>query len=209
MSDTSLQSNAFVYKLAKQAWRQMPQPLARVCSNLWLSYLGFVLFLATLVGFLPCHALRRFIYRYVFRVRLGRGSTIHWQCKFFHPAGVTIDDHTSIGNNAFLDGRGGLTIEDCVVTAAETAVFTWQHDINSANFAVVSAPVVIEDYVYIGPRVTILPGVHIGRGAVVAAGAVVTHDVPDYAVVGGVPARFIRERSKELKYVPHFAFPFQ
>jgi len=53
---------------------------------------------------------------------------------------------------------------------------------------------VIEDYAFIGPRAIILPGVKIGRGAVVAAGAVVTKDIPPFSVVGGVPAQIIRER---------------
>jgi maltose O-acetyltransferase len=55
-------------------------------------------------------------------------------------------------------------------------------------------PVYIGDDVWIGGRVTILPGVHIGNGSVVGTGAVVTKDVPDYAVVGGVPAKVLKYR---------------
>jgi maltose O-acetyltransferase len=84
-----------------------------------------------------------------------------------------------------------------------------QHDIDSPDFATIGGPVTIEDYVYIGPRTIILPNIRIGRGAVVTAGAVVTKDVPEYAVVGGVPARFIRERSRDLRYKRRFAMPFQ
>ena len=66
---------------------------------------------------------------------------------------------------------------------------------------VVSSPVEIGDFVFIGPRAIILPGVKIGRGAVVAAGAVVTKDVSEYMVVGGVPAEVIGERGvKDLNY---------
>ncbi|MGB9707413.1 MAG: acyltransferase, partial [Microgenomates group bacterium] len=74
-------------------------------------------------------------------------------------------------------------------------------DINDANFKAIEAPVYIEDYVFIGPRAIILPGVKIGKGAVVAAGAVVTKDVPPFAIVGGVPAKIIGERkNKQLSY---------
>lgn len=196
-------------RLAKRVQRLLPAPLARICAQAWLTWQGFVLFAATLVGLVPSHLFRRMMYRHVFRVRLGKGSVIHWQCRFFEPSGVTIGEHCVIGNNAFLDGRGGLTIGNCVVTAAEVSIYTWQHDIDSPQFAVTGGPVVIEDYVYIGPRAIILPGTHIGYGAVIAAGAVVTSDVPAYAVVGGVPARFIRERSRDLRYTPGFAMPFQ
>jgi len=62
------------------------------------------------------------------------------------------------------------------------------------------SPVVIEDYVWIGGHAMVLPGVHIGKGAVVAAGAVVTKDVSAYAIVGGVPAKVIGHRTKDLRY---------
>jgi len=64
--------------------------------------------------------------------------------------------------------------------------------------------VVVGDYVWIGARATILPGVTIGRGAVVAAGALVSRDVPPYAVVGGVPAKVIGERARDLRYTLNF-----
>ena len=65
---------------------------------------------------------------------------------------------------------------------------------NNPNFVDYYRPIIIDDHVWIGSRATILPGVTIGRGAVVMAGAVVTHNVEPFAVVGGVPARKVRER---------------
>lgn len=195
--------------VGKRILARLPIWLQRSLRQLWITYQGFTLFVATLVGFVPSHHFRRFMYRRIFGLKLGKGSIIHWQARFFHIAGVEIGQYCNIGNNAFLDGRRGLTIGNCVATGSEIMIYTLQHDIESPSFEVTGGPVVIEDYVYLGPRVIILPNVHIGRGAVVAAGAVVTQDVPEYAVVGGVPARFIRERSRQLDYRPDFAMPFQ
>jgi maltose O-acetyltransferase len=145
----------------------------------------------------------------MFGIGLGKGSIIHWQTRFFGPSGIRIGDYCNIGNNAFLDGRSGLTIGNCVVTGAEIMIYTLQHDIDSPVFELDGGPVTIEDYVYIGPRAIVLPNVRIGYGAVVAAGAVVTKDVPAFAVVAGVPATFVRERQADLDYRPDFAMPFQ
>jgi len=201
-----------VAKLTRlKIWAQakFPMGLQRILKRIWLYYKGAVLLAINLVGCVPSHHFRRFMYRYVFRVRLGRGSIIHWRTLYFQPSGVQIGDYCNIGNNAFLDGRRGLTIGNCVATGSEIMVYTLQHDIESPTFDVMGGPVTIGDYAYIGPRAIILPNVRIGTGAVVAAGAVVTNDVPDYAVVGGIPARFIRERRHDLNYRPDFAMPFQ
>ena len=88
-------------------------------------------------------------------------------------------------------------------------MYTMEHDIDSPDFEELGAPVVIEDNVVIGTRVTILPGVTVGKGAVIASGAVVTKDVPPYTVVGGIPAVFIKNRSKDLHYTLKFARLFQ
>jgi putative colanic acid biosynthesis acetyltransferase WcaF len=170
---------------------------------------GAQLFAVNFVGSVPSHHFRRFMYRHIFGVHIGRGSIIHWQTHFFDPRGVRIGEYCNIGNNAFLDGRRGLTIGNRVATGAEIMIYTLQHNVDSPTFDVTGGPVVVEDYVYIGPRAIILPNVRIGYGAVVAAGAVVTKDVPAYAVVGGIPAQFIRERNHNLNYRPDFAMPFQ
>ncbi len=195
--------------------------------------IDFWVYLCTLTGFIPSHTIRLFLYRYMFGVRIGKDSSIHWRAQFNNPAGVRIGRNTIIGNDAFLDGRykragvsgeskaasyakqfagnsvRPLTIGDNVSIAGEVRIYTMEHDIDSPDFAEIGAPVAIEDYAVIGTRVTILPGVTIGKGAVVASGAVVTHDVAAYAVVGGVPAKSIRERSKNLTYRLKFARLFQ
>jgi maltose O-acetyltransferase len=88
------------------------------------------------------------------------------------------------------------------------AILTAQHRIDSPDFALVTKPVVIGDNVWIGMRATILPGTTIGRGAVVAAGAVVTGSIPPLTVVAGVPARPIGGRAADAAaYVLDQPFP--
>lgn len=99
-----------------------------------------------------------------------------------------------IGYNAFLDARRSITIGENVNISGDVAIFTAEHDINSPSFGDKGGQVVINDWAYIGTRAMILPGVTIGEGAVVASGAVVTKDVKPWTMVGGVPAKYIKDR---------------
>lgn len=158
-----------------------------------------VFFLHT-IGFIPFHHVRRFFYR-LDGVSIGNGSTIHMGARFYDPTNISIGDDTIVGEFSVLDGRDALVIGNHVDIASEVMIYNSQHDVNDGDFKAITAPVVIEDYVFIGPRAIILPGVTVGKGAVIAAGAVVTKDVPQYAIVGGVPAQIIGERkNKELTY---------
>lgn len=95
---------------------------------------------------------------------------------------------------------GGVIIGNNVDIAQEVNIWTEQHDYNSPDFVSIEKPVVIEDYAWIASRATILPGVTIGRGAVVACGAVVTKDVPPLCIVAGVPAKQIGIRKDVFNY---------
>lgn len=164
-------------------------------------FLDTKLFFVHLVSLhVPFWSLRQLVF-ILAGVNIGNGTTIHMGCKFFDPSGIRIGSDTIIGDRAFLDGRAKLTIGDHVDFASEVMVYNSEHDLNSEHFEATVAPVVIGDYSFIGPRAIILPGVKIGKGAVVAAGAVVTKDVPDFDIVAGVPAIKIGERrNKELHY---------
>jgi acetyltransferase-like isoleucine patch superfamily enzyme len=131
---------------------------------------------------------------------MGRESVIYNGCELRDPHQIAIGDFTSIGDRCILDGRGGLRIGNSVNFSTGVWVWTMQHKVNDPVFGCESSPVVIEDYAWISCRTVVLPGVHVGKGAVVAAGAVVTKDVEPYTIVGGVPAKKIGERSRDLDY---------
>jgi len=169
---------------------------------------GLRLYLIFLTGRVPIHALRKSVYRLA-GMKIGRRSSFHWRGAFFAPEGISIGPHTIVGNDVFLDGRRGLRIGRNVNIGGHVQIFTLEHDPGSPTFDAVGGEVIVEDYVYIASRSTILPGVVVGEGAVVAAGAMVTKSVPPYTIVGGVPARYIGDRNRDLKYTLDYHMPFQ
>lgn len=114
-----------------------------------------------------------------------------------NPRGITIEDGVSIGPHVLLDGRKGLYIGESAVIAYEAIIWTLNHDYNDIGFCGKGAPVKIGKYAWICSRSIIMPGIEIGNYAIVASGAVVTKNVPDYAIVGGVPAKIIGFREKK------------
>jgi len=105
---------------------------------------------------------------------------------------VTFGRGVFINHSAILSASGGIEFEDGVMTAPGLRIATINHDMNRRHTIYTYGKVVIRKNAWIGMNATICPGVTIGEYAVVAAGAVVTKDVPPYAVVGGVPAKVIR-----------------
>lgn len=170
---------------------------------------GLQLFLAFVVGRVPSHRLRLWCYRGILGIKIGNSSSFHWRAAFFSPQNLSIGTNSIIGNDAFLDARRGITIGNNVNIGGHVQIFTLEHDPQDSEFGIKGGPVVIGDRSYVATRATILPGVRIGEGAVVAAGAVVTKDVPEFTIVGGVPARTIGERSRELTYNLNYHLPFQ
>lgn len=171
--------------------------LIRRVNTLVIEIENYIMHLA---GCVPSHYFRRLIYR-LGGVRIGAGSTLHMGIRFYNGSGIEIGRDSIIGEGTVLDGRDSLIIGNHVDIATEVMIYNSQHDINDPDFKAILAPVEIGDYVFIGPRAIILPGVKIGRGAVVGAGAVVTKDVAEFTVVGGVPAKIIAERKNRD---PHY-----
>lgn len=168
----------------------------RIARRLKTVFWESVCFKLGVIGHVPFHLFRRFCYR-VWGVKIGKGSAIHMNTVFYYPPNISIGDDTIIGERAVLDGRDKLIIGNHVDIASEVMIYNAQHDVHDESFKAIFAPVKIEDYVFIGPRSIILPGVTIKKGAVVGAGAVVTKDVEEFKIVGGVPAKEISERENK------------
>ncbi len=113
------------------------------------------------------------------------------------PKGIIIEKGVSIGPKVLLDGRRGLTIKESAVIGYGAIIWTLNHDYNDIHFKVKGAPITIGKFAWVCSNSIILPGVTIGEGAVVASGAIVTHDVPPYTIVGGIPAKVIGQRDKK------------
>ena len=131
---------------------------------------------------------------------VGKNVYIERKCDIKAPWSIRIGSNVVINKNVLLDGRGGLEIGNNVDVAQDTIIWTAQHDYNDDYHKYITGKVVIDDYVWIASRSMILPGVSIGRGAVIAAGAVVTKDVLPMELVGGVPAKVLGHRKSKLLY---------
>jgi acetyltransferase-like isoleucine patch superfamily enzyme len=176
-------------------------------------FLGAAIKYATnhIICHIPFYTIRHAWYRNVLGWQIGPEVSIlmgqHVQMAGVRTSGkkVAIGQGTVINQGCLLYTTGGLVIGNNVSISAGVWLVTGSHDMNDPLFPDFYRPIVICDYAWIGTRATILGGVTIGKGAVVMAGAVVTHDVPPFAVVGGVPAKVVRQRElQEPAYSLHF-----
>lgn len=134
-------------------------------------------------------------------VKIGQGSSVHMGLRLYTYGNINIGDACVIDRDCTLDARGSLTIGNNVNISPEVMILTAYHDPDAEEeFTGVEKAVVVEDYAWIATRAMVLPGVTIGRGAIVAAGSVVTKDVLPQTIVGGNPARLIRQRKGEQTY---------
>lgn len=156
------------------------------------------------IAHIPSHSIRNFIYRNLYLMELGKNAIMYYGAEIRNPTALKIGFGSIIGDNAILDARGGgIEIGENVNFSSDVHIWTMQHDYRDPDFRCMPqhyGKVKIENRVWVGPRVTILHSVTIGEGAVIAAGAVVTKDVPPFTLVGGVPARIIGCRPTNLSY---------
>ena len=177
------------------------------------SYLNdYVRYVTIRTGRIHSFRIRTFIYRKVLYVDMPKDTVVYYGAEIRSPYNLHIGHGCYIGDQAILDARNGITIGNNVNFSTHVSIWTEQHDHEDPWFRCTQEkkPVKIGDRAWLGPDTIILHSVNIGEGAVVAAGAVVTKDVPPFAIVAGIPAKIIGCRNKDLVYdnsgqsLPHF-----
>lgn len=161
---------------------------------------GCIKYTGKMLAILPSNKLRLLLYRKLLQIKIGKKSIIYSGAKVISPWKIQIGAHSIVGDDNILDGRGRLSIGNNVNLSTGVWIWTGQHCVQGEWFEYESAPVIIEDYVWLGGRTIIMPGVKVGYGAVVASGAVVTKDCEPYGIYAGIPAKKIGTRNRNLKY---------
>ena len=152
-------------------WMLLFRPTPRWCLNGW----------------------RRFLL-WAFGAIVGKGVRIQGGAKIWQPWRIRIGDNSWIDSSVSLYSVDDIKIGSNVVISEGAFICTASHDIGSDTFELVTKPIEIGDSAWVCSRAIILPGVKIGEGAVIAAGAVVSRDVAPWTVVAGNPAKFIKNR---------------
>ena len=145
--------------------------------------------------------LRYWVVKHLFD-KCGKNVNVKRKAFFGNGEGIEIGDNSDIGDSAKIYGIGAggrVIMGRNIMMGPEVVMLTMKHCVDRIDVPMIlqgteASTIVIEDDVWIGARAIILPGVHIGKGSIVGAGAVVTKKVDAYSIVGGVPAHFIRWR---------------
>lgn len=165
---------------------------------------GYIRYADFQTGLIPSHHMRDFLYRHVWLVDMAPKSIIYWGAEIRASEQLHIGEGSIIGDKSILDARrGGIFIGKNVNFGSGVHLWTGQHDYKDPYFRSMPGrrgPIRIGDRAWLGANVTVLHSVTIGEGAVVATGAVVTKDVEPYTLVGGIPAKKIGERPRDLRY---------
>jgi maltose O-acetyltransferase len=144
---------------------------------------------------------RALLCRFIF-IKCGKNINVEKGASFSF--NIQIGDNSGIGINARLNTSGGIIIGKDVMMGPDVVILTMDHEFSDVTRPMreqgykTPLPVIIDDDVWIGTRVIILPGIRIGKGSIIGAGAVVTKDIPPFTIVGGNPAKVIKKRGIQL-----------
>ena len=154
------------------------------------------------VNWIPFPKVRKWLY-----VLLGMDihptAHIMRNCQFMSLRNLHIGKRTIIGHDCFLDAKGGIFIGDDVNISSYAKIMTAKHLVDDPDFKGLNEPITIHDRVWIASAAIVLQGVKLGEGSVVATGSVVTSSVEPFTVVGGVPAKKMKQRNPNLRYRLH------
>ena len=157
-----------------------------------------------IVNKIPFHFLRLIFYKKIMRFKIGRNSSILMGERIYGSRNFIMGENSVIN-----DYCGLVKIGNNASISSETYLITAYHNVHSAGFENIIKPIIVEDYVFLGIRCTILPGVKLSTGAVAAACSTVVKSVPEFIIVGGTPAVQIGERANDLRYKINFRPLFQ
>lgn len=175
----------------------------KIKKQIFIFFIGYERYLIHRIKMFPSHAVRNWVYRNIYLVDKHKTSVIYFGCEIRSGVNLHIGKGSIIGDNCILDARQGIYIGENVNLSSEVHLWTEAHDVNDPYFRSMPCnhgPIHIGNRAWLGSNVTVLDNVSIGEGAVVCSGAVVTKDVEPYAIVAGIPAKKIGERSKDLRY---------
>jgi acetyltransferase-like isoleucine patch superfamily enzyme len=166
-----------------------------------------VAFFNLFFNLIPFFMVKKFLLR-ICGVKIGKRSYVHNKVKFFNFGNLIVGDNSTINFGCYLDNRNQIVIGNNVSIAHNCKIYTLGHDVDDPLFSHAGGDVVIEDYACIFSNVLIMPNVRIGKGAVVLPGSVVSKNVGEYEVVGGNPAKIIRQRNEKLNYKLDYGYWF-
>ncbi len=132
--------------------------------------------------------------------KIGKGSSIWRNTEVLGVANIVLGDDSVIAWHCQVDARAGLVIGDHVAIASHVLIIAGTHDLTAPEFWSISAPIYIEDYVWVASRALIGHGAHLGRGSVVTANTIVAKEIAPYKIVGGSGAKPMGERPHNLNY---------
>lgn len=191
--------NAYIYMINIQMMNNLIVIIMVNTLYRWSRAIGMEFMVNDVLPHIPFWTLRRLYLRLV-KCKIGNGTFLMKKMYIQSPNRLVIGNNTHINRDCILDARANIRIGNSVSISHRVNIITGSHDHQKSDFPSNKQPIIIDDYVWIGVGATVLRGVHIGKGAVVCAGAVVVSDVKPYTVVGGVPAKKIGERNKILDY---------
>ena len=166
----------------------------RFLKSILFSKIFIFYFYNNFFTWIPSNSLRIFYLKYLTKFKIGEKEFICLGCRF--SGNISIGNNSVLGRKVVIKGEGGVEIGQNVGIVAESYIQTGTHYLNDINFKSYAKKIIIKNNVWIGLRSIILPGLTLERGSVLGAGSVLTKNLPQYNVYGGVPATFIKKRDK-------------